>query len=74
MKVITRTSEYELTKDGEDFVLIKTALKEGCTSLVAVGRTFRSKDAYTAYGVLMVGNMNTSPIENLEEVERFLKS
>jgi hypothetical protein len=77
MKVITKTSEYELTKEDHEFVLKKTAIKPGCKSSVSVGREFRSVEAYLVGSpdapLLMLGDMHTSIIENPDEVRGWFK-
>ncbi|KKM68157.1 hypothetical protein LCGC14_1463730 [marine sediment metagenome] len=74
MQVKTRTSVYELSKEGDQFRLVKISLKEGAVSRVNPGRAFTSKNIWiNRAGGLDVDTMNTSPIENLEEVQQWLK-
>jgi hypothetical protein len=79
MKIITRTSTYELTRDPKGFKLVKTAITLGCYSTVAVGQTFYSPEPWLneANGLEfggVHGGMHTSPITNADEVRKFLES
>ncbi len=72
MKVITSTSEYELTYNGTQFSLEKTVLKPGKYSAVQVGRIFKDKKATIIQGMLFIGDMHTSLLRNEEDLERFI--
>ncbi len=76
MKFETKTSFYELTKNGDEFSLTKTALKDGEVSTVGIGRTFKAnkKEVYIVWDCLCVGDMHTSTIVNANEVEKFIES
>ncbi len=74
MKFTTRTSEYEITKVGDDFILKKTALFKD--SMVGIGREFiaKAKDiSVFSGGGLEFDEMHTSPIENVDELRQWLK-
>jgi hypothetical protein len=71
----TRTSTYEINKEGDEFALEKKSLDEGVYSRVSVGRTFTAKVseiAITCAGCLDFGSMNTSPIQNIDELRKWL--
>ncbi len=74
MKFQTKTSEYELTKDNGYFTLKKLSINEGAESYVSAGREFSSKYANLneLNQLILPGIIQTSPIKNYEEVEKFI--
>ena len=75
MKVITVTSEYELTKDKAGYRIEKTTIKPGYSSRVAVGRVFEDVRILLAgeqKDQLLLGNLGTSRVENIDELRQWL--
>lgn len=75
MKVITKSSEYELTKDSKGYRIEKTAIKPGCQSRVSVGMFYEDVRIFLAGShkdQLLLGNLGTSPVENVDEVRKWL--
>ncbi len=70
----TRTSTYELIRLKDGYRLVKKEMFPHCHSSISVGTSFDSSLAFiTSSGGLGLDDMYTSPIENREEVERWLK-
>jgi hypothetical protein len=64
MEIETRTSKYALTQEPEtgEFVLTKTEIKEGCSSSVLPGQSFRAATFTVTPNGMIFGNMKTSPL------------
>ncbi len=79
IKVETETSEYELTQVENRLKLQKVSIKTGCISKVPVGETFFANVVEVSiYCIgssrysLVFGDMHTSPIKNVYEVNKWL--
>ena len=75
MKFQTRTSEYELTKDGQYYTLKKLSINECKESYVSAGREFSSRvvELNEHNQLILPGIMQTSPVQNHEELSKFIK-